>query len=190
MPDLYLHPDGDALLVDPQGKLTADPACCCGYDAIVIELVMQATPGGFVTVREFTDAFPGWFNEKLFSSIRDVDANVFKHPGSFGPSWTSSGYATAQPACAILDSVPPHAPRPGARGLNIYIPVGPRVFRVVLWSFDLPFVAYVAAHIYTARIDLVTRVPVGIQTLACIENPSPVQISADQWAYNFPFTRP
>jgi hypothetical protein len=30
MDGLYLHPDNASLLVSADGKLTADPACCCG----------------------------------------------------------------------------------------------------------------------------------------------------------------
>lgn len=34
MADLYLHPDGDALLVTTAGELTADPNCCCGSEEL------------------------------------------------------------------------------------------------------------------------------------------------------------
>src|SRR5262245_26625119 len=36
MAELYLHTDGDKLLVSTDGKLTTDPACCCGQPIIAI----------------------------------------------------------------------------------------------------------------------------------------------------------
>ncbi len=36
MSELYLHSDGDALLVSTAGQLTADPDCCCGRQAVDI----------------------------------------------------------------------------------------------------------------------------------------------------------
>ena len=38
MAELYLHSDGDALLVSTAGQLTADPDCCCGRQAVAIAI--------------------------------------------------------------------------------------------------------------------------------------------------------
>jgi hypothetical protein len=194
MPDLYLHPDGDALLVDSQGKLTADPACCCGatvpYNALVLELVKQTISGAFVPAGWFTDRHFAAFIIDAWTQERQADAAVFLDMHPVFPD-TRCRYDTASPACHVQD---------GARRdpfwifdkfwLDTYFPVGPRVFSARIGINEVPKIAYVAAHIYTGQFDPATRLVTGLQTLACIENPTPVQISPTQVAYEFPFTRP
>jgi hypothetical protein len=202
MPDLYLHPDGDALLVDPQGKLTADPACCCGahsgYNAIVIELVFQLTPEpNLPGIAGFTDASAGPFYEELYAfynSGKNRRATAFGKPGGgLGGFVDQAQFETASPACSICEGLPLY----GAviKSLDDFIPVGARTIRVIITgSAALPATPiYMAAHVYTAdlvRIGLGVFRATGRQTLLCAENPTFFQIAQFQIACEFHFTRP
>jgi hypothetical protein len=190
MPDLYLHPDGDALLVDPQGKLTADPACCCGsYNAIVIALAVDTDPQAAIAFFCRTDASSFDFATAFFIGSKGAYNAVFLDV--VYAAGANPVFQTATPQCHILESV--QYPNFGVffkPQLDFYIPVGSRVFRAVTHPNVVPSISYIAAHIYTARFDPSTLIVTGLRTLACIENPTPVQISPTRVAYEFPFTRP
>jgi hypothetical protein len=196
MPDLYLHPDGDALLVDPQGKLTADPACCCD-DAIVIELVIKTRPSlvtglGYLYLDGVElDQSPhrnGMGDGRLSSVFSSISDPVF-----------DCRFEQAVPRCSVCDGVPysPFAtigryPRLSA-GLRTFTFVTRIVGRNALLE-------RVAVHVYTAR-----REPfgaywraAGMKTLLCVVDAAPVDVHIDESliipytvaTYEFPFTYP
>ena len=61
MPELYLHSDGDALLVSTAGQLTADPDCCCGRQAVAIAICNSnaAKDDDFKSVVKMIEQFYG-----------------------------------------------------------------------------------------------------------------------------------
>jgi hypothetical protein len=201
MPDLYLHPDGDALLVDPQGKLTADPACCCDavqpYDAIVIDFVYELDPdhNQVYAILLYTDASANPFGITFVPTPgKKRIPNVFT-TWAPQPYISGSNFAQAAPACSICNGLGFGIERL-ALSLNTFIPRGSRTLRIEVGvgPNDVGFPRYIAAHIYTAQLVFASHPyywhAIGKQTLLCLENPTLSRISAFMIACESPFTRP